>query len=90
MKLIKLNESQYKRLFEGYQDLANDNPSDVPTTVGGSEAATMVVGGVQGKNGETEYVDTDSKARRRNYLRGAGMKQDDMAKTYPSGWAGMR
>jgi hypothetical protein len=50
----------------------------------------MIVGGVEGKNGETEFVDTDSKARRKNYLRGAGMEQDDMAKTYPSGWAGMR
>ena len=85
MKLIKLNESQYKRLFEGYEDLGSENPSDIPTTVGGSEAATMIVGGIQGK----EYVD-NSKTRRKNYLRGAGMKQDDMAKTYPSGWAGMR
>ena len=90
MKVINLNESQYKRLFEGADEFGNNNQLDVPTSVGGSEAATMIVGGVEGKNGETEFVDTDSKARRKNYLRGAGMKQDDMAKTYPSGWAGMR
>ena len=90
MKLVKLNESQYKRLFEGYKDLGSENPSDIPTTIGGSEAATMTVGGVQGKDGETEYVDTDSKARKTNYLGGANAKQKTMAKTYPSGWAGMR
>ena len=90
MKVINLNESQYKRLFEGADDLGNNNQLNVPTSVGGSEAATMIVGGVEGKNGETEFVDTDSKARRRNYLGGANALQKTMNGNTQTGWASMR
>ena len=88
MKVMKLNESQYKKLFEGYKDLGDENPSSVPTVVGGSEAATMITGGEQGDNGETEFVNKN-KSRKRNYLRGAGMKQDPMGKQYPFGFTNM-
>ena len=88
MKIINLNESQYKRLFENYKDFGDEaGQSSVPTTIGGSEAATMIVGGTEGSDGETEFVDKN-KSRRKNYLNGAGMKQKTMAIQYP--WSGGR
>ena len=69
MKIINLNESQYKRLFEDYKNLADPNPSPVPTSLG-SEINTMVDGGVDKEQGETEFVDNDSKFRKEKHLNG--------------------
>lgn len=59
MKRIILNESQYKRLFEGYGDLANPNPSDIKTSIGKDEIFTTAL--IDGDDGEPEFgIDPDS------------------------------
>ena len=94
MKLIKLNESQYRRLFEMdsfVRGAGNDGDmSDDNETLSPSETPTMPAGSTLSKDGKRSFVDNDSKSRRKNYLRGAGMKQDDMGKQYPFGFTSMR
>ena len=81
MKLIKLNESQYKRLFETSQGVLSyqmNTPSNIPEFKSQEEIgddAKLTGGDGIVKNQDPE--DTNS-------------KQKTMAKTYPSGWAGMR
>ena len=56
-------------MFEDYKNLADPNPSQVPTSLG-SEINTMVDGGVDKEQGETEFVDNDSKFRKEKHLNG--------------------
>lgn len=79
MKLIKLNESQYKRLFEGIESLGKDNPSNDHESLSPSETPTMTVAATQGEDGETSFVDDKNKSRMSNYFAGSGMKANKMS-----------
>ncbi len=76
MKLIKLNESQYKRLFEGIESLSKDNPSNDHESLSPSETPTMTVAATQGEDGETSFVDDKNKSRTRNYFGGSDALAD--------------
>jgi hypothetical protein len=80
MKVINLNESQYRRLFE-IADYSENDLSTVPTSVSPSEASTMIDGGVSNSEGEPELVD---KNRAKKHLMGTtGYKQKNMSIEYP-------
>lgn len=80
MKLIKLNESQYKRLFEMDSfvkgagedgDMPDDNETLSP-----SETPTMPVGSTLSKDGKRSFVDDKNKSRTRNYFGGSDALAD--------------
>lgn len=80
MRLIKLNESQYKRLFETSSfvkgagedgDLSSDNESLSP-----SETPTMTMGSTLSKDGNRSFVDGDNESRKEKYFGGSGALAD--------------
>ena len=80
MKVINLNESQYRRLFE-IVDYSENDLSTVPTSVSPSETPTMIDGGVSNSEGEPEFV---GKNRAKKHLMGTtGYKQKHMSIEYP-------
>lgn len=64
MRIINLNESQCKRLFEGWENLADANPSEVPENM--PQSQTWTTGEILKNNGEQEPGDPkDSMAKQR-------------------------
>jgi hypothetical protein len=81
MKVINLNESQYKRLFEVSQGALSyqmNTPSNIPEFKNQEEVGDDAK--ITDKDGFVKNQDPEDTNR----------KQKTMAKTYPSGWAGMR
>lgn len=55
MKIIKLTESQFNRLFEGIESLKGDEQSDVIEYPGPSQGMSMVTAPVTNANGDAEF-----------------------------------
>ena len=90
MKVINLNESQYKRLFETSEFVTNaiGEPDATPINLG-SEVYTDAV--KTDKDGEDYLVKPGgSDIEKRNRFDGANRKQKQMGKTYPFGFTSMR
>lgn len=87
MKVINLNESQYRRLFETtetLETLGTDSQSSVKKSFSPSEAGTMVDAGVTAVGGEEEYVKNGNNGSdKAKKLSGSKMKSDTMGIEYP-------
>jgi hypothetical protein len=87
MKVINLNESQYRRLFETTETLETlgaNSQSSVKKSFSPSETPTMVDGGVTGVGGEEEFVKNGNKGSdKAKKLSGSNMKSNAMGIEYP-------
>ena len=81
MKLIKLNESQYERLFE-IEDIFS-NPSQTPENLG-DERYNIMNPVTTDKDGEESLVDSGgSNIEKHNRLKGSKIKSDPMSQEGP-------
>ena len=88
MKVINLNESQYRRLFETTETLETlgaNSQSSVKKSFSPSEAGTMVDAGVTAVgSGEEEYVKNGNNGSdKAKKLSGSNMKSNAMGIEYP-------